>query len=64
MSYSCNGHVMSALCDKEEERASSSAESGVCVAGVSRAVGNLGGPGAIHAVLGLATHKVSHTRKK
>lgn len=36
---------------------------GDCGAGVSRAVGNLGGPGAIHAVLGLANHKVSHTRK-
>ena len=28
-------------------------------AGVSRSVGNLGGPGAIHAVLGLASAEVS-----
>ena len=33
-----------------------------CVAGVSRSVGNLGGPGAMHAVLGLATHQVSHPK--
>lgn len=34
-----------------------------CIAGVSRSVGNLGGPGAMHAVLGLATHQVSHSPK-